>query len=620
MSAVIHTPSGSAGTASSAQTLWSSLAAEATDERLAAWLAIQCHMLPGARQAVVVLGNADTGPFVPRAVWPAESKPGEGLASVAEQALAERVPLLQPVSLAGVTGIAAYVIAFPVEMDRALHGVVAVEVPPASEAHLQQVMRELQWGMAWIESFIRRDIDSEGNRIRERLMIALDIMATTLEEETFEGACRALVTELALRFNCDRVSMGLTRDMHASVVAISHSADFGKKMNLVHAIGLAMDESLDQKSVVQYPVPEQGVLLVTRDHERLAREHGSGSLLTVPFSAGDDFTGALMLERPGNAPFDDAVIDLCQSAMAIGARILAARRSAERPLGARIIDTTRDELRKLLGRRHIARKLILASVLVLGLFFTFVTATYRVTGTSTVEGAVRRTLVAPFDGYVASANHRAGDLVKARSVLATMDDRDLKVERVRWASQYAQYAKQYQEAVAVKDRAKAQIAQAQAEQARAQMIIIESQMGRAAIVAPFDGVVLKGDFSQSLGSAVKRGDTLFEVAPLDAYRVILQIDESDIADLRKGQQGYLVLSSIADDQFPFTVSNITPVTTVKEGGNFFRVEAALARTSESLRPGMEGVAKIEIGERRLIWIWTRRLVNWMRLFFWTWWP
>ena len=214
MSAVVYAPPDRAGATPSTASLWSSLAAEATDERLAAWLALQCAMLPSARQAVVVLGNADAGPFVPRAVWPAESRPGEGLARVAEQALAERVPLLQPVSVAGVPGVAAYVVAFPVEMDGALHGVVAVECPPVTETQLQQVMRDLQWGIAWIETFIRRDIDSEGNRIRERLMIALDIIATTLEEDTFDGACRALVTELALRFNCDRVSMGLSRDMH----------------------------------------------------------------------------------------------------------------------------------------------------------------------------------------------------------------------------------------------------------------------------------------------------------------------------------------------------------------------------------------------------------------------
>jgi hypothetical protein len=35
---------------------------------------------------------------------------------------------------------------------------------------------------------------------------------------------------------------------------------------------------------------------------------------------------------------------------------------------------------------------------------------------------------------------------------------------------------------------------------------------------------------------------------------------------------------------------------------------------------MEGIAKIEVEPRRLIWVWTHRLVNWLRLFVWTYLP
>jgi hypothetical protein len=35
---------------------------------------------------------------------------------------------------------------------------------------------------------------------------------------------------------------------------------------------------------------------------------------------------------------------------------------------------------------------------------------------------------------------------------------------------------------------------------------------------------------------------------------------------------------------------------------------------------MKGVGKIEIGERRLLWIWTHRMLDWFRLAAWSWWP
>ena len=58
----------------------------------------------------------------------------------------------------------------------------------------------------------------------------------------------------------------------------------------------------------------------------------------------------------------------------------------------------------------------------------------------------------------------------------------------------------------------------------------------------------------------------------------------------------------------------------ENGRNFFRVEARLATIDNSLRPGMEGVGKISVDRRRLISIWTRELIEWLRLWLWRWLP
>jgi multidrug resistance efflux pump len=161
---------------------------------------------------------------------------------------------------------------------------------------------------------------------------------------------------------------------------------------------------------------------------------------------------------------------------------------------------------------------------------------------------------------------------------------------------------------------------AQVNQAEAQLQLINEKLARSRISAPFDGIVVSGDLSQLLGTPVEQGKVLFEIAPLDAYRVILKVDERDITYLAVGQEGELVLSGIPGARQPFTVARITPVSTADEGRNYFRVEAKMAVVSERLRPGMEGVGKVAIGERRLIWIWTHKLIDWVRLAFWSWMP
>ena len=87
---------------------------------------------------------------------------------------------------------------------------------------------------------------------------------------------------------------------------------------------------------------------------------------------------------------------------------------------------------------------------------------------------------------------------------------------------------------------------------------------------------------------------LFEVAPLDSYRVMLKVDERDISQLRVGQTGGLALAGLPGELLPVQVEKITPVATTEEGRNLFRVEAALRGSSSALRPGMEGVAKIDV--------------------------
>jgi multidrug efflux pump subunit AcrA (membrane-fusion protein) len=170
------------------------------------------------------------------------------------------------------------------------------------------------------------------------------------------------------------------------------------------------------------------------------------------------------------------------------------------------------------------------------------------------------------------------------------------------------------------DWAQIRIVNAKIEQAEAQLALIDEQLTRTKIVAPFPGVVMSGDLSQSLGAPVERGEVLFEVAPLDAYRVIAQVDEHHIAEVVVGQSGDLVLPSMPGEVFPFIIDQITPVSTAKEGRNYFRVEARLEESSERLRPGMEGVGKIRIDRRKLIWIWTHELIDWLRLQLWRWIP
>ena len=576
----------------------------------AAWLALQCEFIESIVGGVLVMGPPETGPFSPCAFWPESSDPTPLLAEVADLGMQGRSPAV--IQRQGHTAIG-----YPLVVDGILYGVAALEVSSASDDVEQNLLRTLQWGEQGVSSFVRQQQSLIGQATTERLMQTLDLVATAVVEANFSEAAHALVTELAIRFGCDRVSVGLRRKQFTKIVALSHSAQVGKRMNLVQAIESAMDEAIDQKSTLQLPVVGEQILVV-RDHAALSRQHGSDSVLTVPFGSLTTTIGAFTFERSGAKVFLNQDIEAIQAVVALSSRILEDKRLNGRGLALRSKDALVAALKKFLGASNFGLKMASIACMAAAIILSFASGTYRVSANSVLEGSVRRVLVAPYDGYVESSQLRAGDVVKAGTVLAVLDQRDLQLEYLRWASQADQFGKQSQEALAKSDRVQVSVTSTQIQQARAQMSLLAEKLARAKISAPFDGVVVSGDLTQSLGGAVKRGQTLFEIAPLNAYRVILEVGEDDIDAIAVGQSGKLVLKALPDETFGLTVKHLSPVTIAREGRSFYRVEAALDSGTERLRPGMEGLGKIEIGERKYFWQWTHKLLNWVRISLWSW--
>ncbi len=510
--------------------------------------------------------------------------------------------------------------AYPIEAVGKLRGVVVLDVAPRSETELQAVLRQLHWGAAGLEVLFARDVVAQANVRRERLQSVLEIVAAGAAQERFAAAAMALANELATRLRCDRVSIGLFHGRRLRIDAVSHSAQFKERTNLMRAVAAAMEEAIDQGTTVSFPQVGRGTPAVARAHEALMQGHGTGACLTVPLTADGKAIGAITLERPAQRPFDTETVEICEAIAGLAGPMLNTHRREDQWLLGRAFEQTGELLRKLVGPRHAALKLGAIVVTLLIAFMAIGKGEFRVAATTTLEPLVQQAAVAPFDGYIREAPARAGDLVKQGTVLARLDDRELRLERLKWMAQQEEYSKQFRQAMADRNPAQVQIVTAQLEQARAQAARVADQLERTTVSAPFDGIVVSGDLTQHLGAPIEKGKVLFEVAPLSSYRVVLQVDERDIAYLKPGQRGTLLLGALSQEPVGFTVQQVTPVSDPKDGRNTFRVEAQLDQNSLHLRPGMQGVGKVEIEEARYLWIWTREIVNWLRLAAWRWLP
>lgn len=603
------------------QALWKQFTeASTTDEYVGAWLGLQCRLIGGTVRGVVVLGESENGPYAPAAFWPDASPPGKALAGTAEMALAERRGVVQGLGEAAPAAGVSCQVAYPFMVEDCLLGVVALELDGVTRGDVRAVMRHLQWGSGWLEVMMRREESRSGKSEVKRTATALDLVASALEQERFAAACVTLVSELSNQLDCDLVSLGFVRRRRTVVAAMSDAALYGKRMNLVRDIGVAMDEAVDQGAVILYPHRPDWEYRIDRAHAELSRTHGAGTILTVPLHSGGRFCGAVSFERGTGRPFSDDEIELCDCVASVLGPILEEKRRNDRLVVWKLLESARTQLVRLFGPHYVGRKIATAAALAVIAFFAVATGEYKVTAPARLEGTIQRTIVAPFDGYLASEHARAGAIVGEGDLLVSLDDRDLMLERLRWSAKRREHLTTYDRAHARGERSEAKIVESQIAEADAQLELIDGQLARSRLSAPFDGVVISGDLSQRVGTAVSRGDPLFELAPLDSYRVILEVDERDIGDVQTAQQGQLIVASVPDEPFPYSVERITPIAEAKEGRNAYRVEARLDALSPRLRPGMTGVGKTYVDDRLLIRIWTARLIDWVRLTIWKWLP
>ena len=589
---------------------WWSALSSATDRQsfLDAWLALQAGQLSGVRHAALILGEPDTGPFEAVSQYPVGSRAGAAFYGAVDEALQGR-------EVAVSADAAGLVVAYPLVQNGRIHGVAAFETVMQAPEPLVQALR---WGAGVLELWLLQQQETDSAQTVERLMVVINCVARSLKEGQFKDVALTLVTDLATRLECDRVSIGFRQDGRSKVYALSHSSRLVQNMNLVRSVAEAMDEAIDQNTTLCVP-QDEGRTIQLRAHQKLAREFGNRNVLTVPFAPDNEARGALVFERPDDLPFDKASIELCQSVVLLAGRVLYQRLQQERPLWRKGRDALLREAGRLLGPRHIGRKLAALALVAAVAFAVFAHGPYRISATATVQGVVQRVLAAPFDGYISDASRRAGDVVKQGDALAALDTRETELELLRAGNLEVQYRRQAEEASARGDSAASAIAQAQARQAMAQIQFYREQVQRSTLRAPFDGGIVSGDLSQQLGEAVKRGQELFKLSPPDGYRLWLDVEDRLIDDVAVGQTGRVALAAMPDRQIPFTVTRIVPLAQVQEGKTVFRLEASLEpAAAQALRPGMEGVGRIDIDQRRYAWIWTHGFFDWLRLKWWAW--
>ncbi len=566
------------------------------------------------RGAVYITSDARAETLAQVTCWPADAECTATMRSLAIKALHNGAGLIKSLldKDDGRREVLDHV-AYPITRSGQRLAVVVLAMEMRSEEQRRAVLQLLQWGAIWLERALQRQTSNRN----DAAALALQSVALLAQTLPFPVVAHQFCSLLADRLGCARVAVGLPSGLQLQLLAVSHQLRFDRRMALLSRIEAAMEESVDQARAVSLPMVIGDEPSLNRAHLRLLEEPGVGAVCTLPLVSNEQTVGALTLLWDKAERLDRPTAKLASRIVADVAPVLALKQRDARPWWRRAREGGVEFTHRLLGAGYLRFKMIAVSLLLGVALAGLLQTDHRVTAPAATEGTLQQAVVAPLASYLLAAHARAGDSVKKDQLLAVLDNRELLLERERQLSERDKHAKEYQEALAARDRAKISITRARVAQAEARLRLVEEQLRRTELRAPFAGTLVSGDLSRTVGAPVERGQLLFEIVPSDAYRISLQVDEHDVANLQTGQRGSLRLAGMPHATIPFRLSRILPIAASERGGNHFRVEAELETAVPELRPGMQGVAKVVIGQGSYLWVWTHGLFDRLRLWAWS---
>ena len=143
-------------------------------------------------------------------------------------------------------------------------------------------------------------------------------------------------------------------------------------------------------------------------------------------------------------------------------------------------------------------------------------------------------------------------------------------------------------------------ARANVDSARASLATDETNLSKASIRSPIDGVVLTRTVDPGNAVAASlQAVTLFTIAEdLTQLQLRVNVDEADVGRVQVGQQASFTVSAFATRRFPANITRVSYGSTITDNVVTYVTQMNVANTDLSLRPGMTATSTITAVERK----------------------
>lgn len=512
----------------------------------------------------------------------------------------QRISISQPVSLTKLSEQAQQILmvgCLVAEMaDDSIATIACLVQPPYDE----KTMSSIQLSLGWLYYYFANADKAKGDRAQK----LMELFSYVLSQSEIREAAQEWINRTAV---WARETTGEDIDLSLLLFQIKNSTPkWWVASNLAY---------VERGSPILQKASELAARTMVEAQEQSENRWWSFPLINKGY-----VTAVLVMHQDDNTPLvTEPTKDVLRASSAMAEPVLRNWQNAEQPLWLHGKKSSTSLLQKLFGAGHLTLKVFSTLALLSLLFITLYPVDDIVTADLYVEGDSRWIVTAPQQGFLASANVRAGDHVKKGDALASLEDKDLKLELAELTSEIEQADSQFRKAMAEVNAAESGLAMNQKKQAETKLALVQEKLKRVKVIAPMSGLVVSGDWSQQIGVPVEAGKELFQIADDRKYRLVLHVLDRDIDEVNVSQKGMLRLTSLPDTTYDFEVTRITSIATVDDGKNGFKVEAKLLSENISLNPGMEGIGKVTVGRTNYISLWTASFMDWLRLKVWSVW-
>ena len=215
-----------------------------------------------------------------------------------------------------------------------------------------------------------------------------------------------------------------------------------------------------------------------------------------------------------------------------------------------------------------------------------------------LEALQEAEIVAEVAGRVMSLPFPEGRSVDSASILARLDDSELRAQRDRAAaaltlarSEDKRVADLFaRDVVSPRERDESR---ASLEAAEAELKLQQARLDRTVVRAPFSGVT--GRRLVSAGGHVAIGDPIVRIAHLDRLRATFPVPERYAAVLKAGASATIGVTAWPGEEFPARVTVVEP--SIDPSSRTFTAVAEVKNVGGRLRPGMSADVNVRLTER-----------------------